>query len=235
MRSVNDIGKDEALRLSMLGIGYREIMRQIPGVTKRRIRRWRKEAGLPSMCGDISNGLKRAHKRGCKMGKRFSVFLAQKRAFKEDQKAFLSGDESTHWANHRTAVRRWQDILSQKRERTNPHYRIKRRLRCRIWKVIKGANKSAPTLELTGCDLPTLKRWLESQFKRGMKWDNMGSYWEIDHKIPCASFDLTKPEQQRLCFHYSNLQPLTRRANRQKHAKIITTQPELLLDIRQAA
>ena len=42
-----------------------------------------------------------------------------------------------------------------------------------------------------------------------MSWDNYGIHgWHIDHIRPCASFDLTDPEQQRQCFHYPNLQPL---------------------------
>ena len=40
-----------------------------------------------------------------------------------------------------------------------------------------------------------------------MSWENMGE-WHLDHIRPCASFDLTDPDQQRQCFHYSNLQPL---------------------------
>ena len=32
--------------------------------------------------------------------------------------------------------------------------------------------------------------------------------WHVDHIIPCASFDLSKPEEQARCFHYSNLQAL---------------------------
>jgi ribosomal protein L40E len=30
----------------------------------------------------------------------------------------------------------------------------------------------------------------------------------MDHIIPCISFDLTKEEEQRKCFHYTNLRPL---------------------------
>lgn len=41
-----------------------------------------------------------------------------------------------------------------------------------------------------------------------MDWENYGKVWQVDHVRPCASFDLTNPEQQRSCFHWTNLQPL---------------------------
>ena len=41
-----------------------------------------------------------------------------------------------------------------------------------------------------------------------MTWQNYGDGWHIDHIHPCAAFDLTDPEQQKACFHWSNLQPL---------------------------
>jgi hypothetical protein len=44
--------------------------------------------------------------------------------------------------------------------------------------------------------------------------------WHIDHIKPCSSFDLTKEEEQRKCFHYTNLQPLWATDNRKKADKI---------------
>lgn len=41
-----------------------------------------------------------------------------------------------------------------------------------------------------------------------MNWQNWGTVWELDHILPCVSFDLTKLEEQQKCFHYTNLQPL---------------------------
>jgi len=52
-----------------------------------------------------------------------------------------------------------------------------------------------------------------------MSWDNYGSYWHIDHIRPCASFDLTDPEQQKDCFDFTNLQPLEAKENIRKGAK----------------
>ena len=53
-----------------------------------------------------------------------------------------------------------------------------------------------------------------------MSWDNYGK-WHIDHIIPCASFDLADETQQRLCFHFTNLQPLEASENMRKGCKIL--------------
>src|SRR6478672_7858741 len=77
-------------------------------------------------------------------------------------------------------------------------------------------SKSRSALCLCGCSLPELGAHLESQFKRGMTWKNHGTLWHIDHIIPVSKFDLTKPEEQRRCFHYLNLQPLWKSDNLKK-------------------
>ena len=43
--------------------------------------------------------------------------------------------------------------------------------------------------------------------------------WHVDHIKPCFSFDLTDPEQQKICFHYTNLQPLWALENIKKGKK----------------
>lgn len=60
---------------------------------------------------------------------------------------------------------------------------------------------------LIGCEIDYLLYHIQEQFNPGMTWDNYGD-WHIDHIKPCANFDLSKPEEQRKCFNYTNLQPL---------------------------
>ena len=100
-------------------------------------------------------------------------------------------------------------------------YKLKEVYRHRILKVIKGVNKSKPTLKLLGCSVEELWNYLESKFKPGMKKENHGKVWHIDHIMPIASFDLTNPKQQAKCFHYTNLQPLWAHENLSKGAKIL--------------
>jgi hypothetical protein len=100
------------------------------------------------------------------------------------------------------------------------HAKIASNLRNRINLALCGKNKSESTMQLLGCTIPELLLYLELQFCVGMNWDNHGKDgWHIDHIRPCASFDLTDPEQQRKCFHYSNLQPLWAADNIRKGAK----------------
>ncbi len=81
-------------------------------------------------------------------------------------------------------------------------------IRNRIRSAIKRDSRRSKSIELLGCDIDFLKSYLESKFLLTMSWNNYGSIWHIDHIRPCASFDLTDPEQQKICFHYTNLQPL---------------------------
>lgn len=107
---------------------------------------------------------------------------------------------------------------------TDVEYKLLITLRGRIKAVFKSKKllKENKTIELLGCKVKEAIKHIEKQFKDGMTWDNHGiKGWHIDHIIPCASFDLTDPEQQKKCFHYTNLQPLWANENLSKGAKII--------------
>ncbi len=99
-------------------------------------------------------------------------------------------------------------------------FKLRHYLSTRIWFVLKKQkkSKSKSTMDLVGCSLDYLKDYLESQLDDEMSWSNYG-IWHIDHMIPCSHFDLTKEEEQRKCFHYSNLQPLWACDNFSKGAK----------------
>lgn len=76
------------------------------------------------------------------------------------------------------------------------------------------------TAALLGCTFDQARAHLERQWKPGMTWDNHGTYWEIDHVLPLASFDLSNPAEMAKAMHYTNLQPLTQRANRIKADRV---------------
>jgi hypothetical protein len=96
--------------------------------------------------------------------------------------------------------------------------RIGNRLRCRIRMTLKGKNKSKSTWELLGCSFEEFKIYFKKKFTKDMTWnDFIKGDIHIDHIIPCANFDLSKIEDQKKCFYYTNLQPLWRKDNLKKN------------------
>lgn len=102
-----------------------------------------------------------------------------------------------------------QKKYERKQYKTNAQYKLAKLLRSRLKDVIKAGkmNKEESTITLTGCSMKKLKKYLESKFQEGMTWENHGE-WHIDHIKPCSAFDLENLEEQKKCFHYTNLQPL---------------------------
>lgn len=120
---------------------------------------------------------------------------------------------------HRKYIKEWE---ANKRA-TDPSWKLLKNLRCRLWSALKSQSateyKAAQTRELVGCDMAVLHGHLEAKFTPEMTWENYGSYWHCDHVIPCASWDMTNPHDQELCFNYKNLQPLEGGENVSKGAK----------------
>jgi signal recognition particle GTPase len=104
------------------------------------------------------------------------------------------------------------------RLKTDINYKITHYLRTRLTKALKYSSKLKTTVELIGCSVEELKTHLASKFTKNMSFDNYGK-WHIDHIKPCASFDLSKPEEQLKCFNYTNLQPLWAKDNLSKGDK----------------
>jgi len=106
------------------------------------------------------------------------------------------------------------------RRKNDVNFKILANLRTRLNHALKGKNKSESTKKLLGCSIEFLKTYLENQFDENMTWENYGSYWEIDHIIPCSSFNFSNETEQKRCFNWLNLQPLSTQENLKKSNKL---------------
>jgi hypothetical protein len=116
-------------------------------------------------------------------------------------------------------IREYNNKYTLERRSKDLNFKIRMNVRSRIRRALKGkTKKSIKTEVLIGISMGEYRVFLESKFQSGMSWSNYGE-WQIDHIIPCSSFDLTVDSQLRECFHYSNTQPLWKIDNLKKGSK----------------
>jgi hypothetical protein len=132
---------------------------------------------------------------------------------------------------HQRWIDQKQEISKKrsKRLKTDALYATKEVIRTRIYLSLRlqGVDRTLEYEELLGCTFEELLPYIESKFLEGMTWENRGfNGWAFDHIIPCASFDLHDIEQQKKCFHYTNLQPLWIRDNSSKQARFRVILPK---------
>lgn len=143
--------------------------------------------------------------------------------YREENKDKIDKKHKQWQQSHKTQ----RNNRQRERRKNDINFRIICNLRTRLNDALKYNSKSKSAVKLIGCSIKKLKQHLQKQFKKGMNWKNWGTgyhgrgriEWHIDHIIPIASFDLSKPKEQLKCFHYTNLQPLWAEENIKKGAK----------------
>lgn len=112
-------------------------------------------------------------------------------------------------------------VRNKRRRKADINYRITINLRSRLRNALLNGVKAGRTLELIGCTIEQLRHHLESKFQTGMSWTNYGVRgWHIDHQRPLASFNISNPDEQKVAFHYTNLQPLWAVENIRKNSRL---------------
>lgn len=99
----------------------------------------------------------------------------------------------------------------RQRRDEDPQFRLLQAIRNTINSALRGRYKAGTFIDLLGCTQSELVAHLEDQFTEGMNWESYGNRpdkWTVDHIVPCASFNLSDPDHQKKCFHYTNLRPM---------------------------
>lgn len=123
---------------------------------------------------------------------------------------------------HHEEMKEWKRnyklAYEKQRYKKDLFHRLKCILRSRLYQALKEEQKTGSAVSDLGCSIKEFKKYLESQFRLGMTWDNQGD-WHIDHVRPLSSFNLSNPDEVKQACHYSNLQPLWAEENLQKSDK----------------
>jgi len=181
-----------------------------------------RSVGIPP--DDKRHGTQSGYQRGCRCSACIDAHKLKMTQYKEHLKAtgnFEHGTVNAYNSGGCRCTKCRESVAARARHlRKSLNYRVVGNLRNRLYCAIKSqsTHKSDNTIALTGLTITKLQTYLAAKFTEGMSWDNYGK-WHIDHIRPCASFDLTDPEQQKQCFHYTNLQPLWAETNRSKNDK----------------
>tara|TARA_Y100001970_G_C13955650_1_gene710557 strand:- start:92 stop:676 length:585 start_codon:yes stop_codon:yes gene_type:complete len=174
---------------------------------------------------------KRSTKAGQEYNRSNALNYYRKNKKKVNKKQKLYRDTSKKWPEinrrnvssyyRKNKEKKIKQILNwRKKNMNNPQFVVRRALRSRLSTVLKKIKqkKFAKTNLLLGCSFSFFISYIEKKFKEGMSWDNYPK-WHLDHITAVSKFDLTKIEDQKKCFHYSNLQPLWAEENLKKYNK----------------
>ena len=115
----------------------------------------------------------------------------------------------------REKERRQDEVYKQRRSeyfkekyQKEIQFKLKKQFESKLNQLLHKNDISNESIELIGCTIPEYKAYLEAMFAPTMTWENYGIEWQIDRITPFCEWNLGHPEEQKLCYHYTNSQPL---------------------------
>lgn len=129
--------------------------------------------------------------------------------------------------------KKYKNSYEKNRRDNSIDYKIYISIKNRISKLLRG--KKSKTIEsLLGCNKDFYIRYIQSKFTNKMTWENYGSYWHIDHIVPCNFFNLDDEKNKMIAFNYRNTQPLEASLNCSKQDNLPVNYLEIINEIKKA-
>ena len=135
----------------------------------------------------------------------------------EENKDKIRAHHKKYYEAHKDEIIAQHSEYTRNRRQTDDAFRVLGACRTRLHHALKGELKTAKTLELIGCTPDELLEHLERTISPEVRaLRDEGVEIVVDHIIPCAAFDFSIAEHQRVCFNYKNLQYLDKPTNMSK-------------------
>ena len=85
--------------------------------------------------------------------------------------------------------------------------------RKRLSNIIRrsGGEKTTTSIEDLGCTAEEYRMYIEGLFLEGMNFENHGTgpgKWNVHHRRPCATFNVLDEDERKMCFHFTNHEPM---------------------------
>lgn len=162
----------------------------------------RRPSGLSSQCKDCRNIQKRIHYKE----NRERLLSEKKEGYYNNREEYIERSQKYYYKNRDVLNKRRYKYLSERRKEAE--HRLIHNACSRIRCVCRGIELPKSKMKYLGCTGAELKLHLESMFLDGMSWDNYGTVWHVDHKIPLSWFDMNHEGDRKTALCYTNLQPM---------------------------
>jgi hypothetical protein len=142
---------------------------------------------------------------------------AYKETHKEEAKQYRI-DNAAYFKAYNEAYKARKNAWIADRRKNDINFKISYNLRTRFHSFI--STKGKHTFGALGMPCDTFLSWIEYQFTEGLTWDNYATDWHLDHVLPVSKFNLENDTDQKVCFNWSNFQPLFKGDNWDKGNQI---------------
>ena len=140
--------------------------------------------------------------------------LEYQKEYAQINKEKVAEYKSEYAQNNKEKIREYKNNYQNRRRKEDPIFMLKYSINRTIRRSLKckGLSKNKKSMDILGCSIEFFKSYIEERFVDDMSWDNYGTSWDIDHKIPLST--AVTEEQVLDLNHYTNLQPLDSHINR---------------------